>query len=160
MAEGLTPCYTIGGSTDPDDWGAVPSTDNATWNATLCDFDADGYRLPTRAEWKQAAKGGPANDSYLYSGSNTASEVAWSSDNSSKSQPVKGLAPNSAGIYDMSGNVWEWCWDNDSAGSSNRVACGGSCANGASLCTVSSQRNISPSYQDNNIGFRLVRKAP
>ncbi|MBP5464708.1 MAG: SUMF1/EgtB/PvdO family nonheme iron enzyme, partial [Treponema sp.] len=135
MAEGLTPCYTISGSTDPADWTGVaetggkyrgPNSSTTAWNNAACDFDANGYRLPTEAEWEYAARGGPANDPFTYSGSNTVGNVAWYSGNCSESQPVMGLAPNSAGIYDMSGNVWEWCWDKYSSSSSNRVYRGGS----------------------------------
>ena len=80
--------------------------------ATECDFDADGYRLPTEAEWEYAARGGNRSQGYVYSGSNDPDEVAWYEANSSgQVHPVGEKAPNELGLYDMSGNVLEWCWD-------------------------------------------------
>ena len=160
MAENLTPCYTISGSTDPAVWGAIPTSFDASWDAAICDFDANGYRLPTEAEWEYAAKGGPANDSYTYSGSNDIEAVAWYDGNSdSKAHEVKTKAPNSLGLYDMSGNVWEWCWDKYSATSSNRVHRGGSWNNAATFCAVSYRNGPYPYAQSYHFGFRVVRKA-
>ena len=122
IAEGRTPCYKIRGKTNPDEWGNIPSSDSSSvtssiWNAAECDFSANGYRLPTEAEWEYLARGGN-EDSFIYSGSDTLNDVAWNWTNSAvlnpsdlKSHEVMTKTPNSLGLYDMSGNVQEWCWD-------------------------------------------------
>jgi len=118
IAEGLIPAYRINNSTDPAVWGSAPTITNtaayrAIWDAAEIVVGSNGYRLPTGAQWEYAAKGGNSSPgNYFFSGSNTARNVAWYSENSGNtSHSVGELAPNGLGLYDMSGNVQEWCWN-------------------------------------------------
>ena len=179
MAEGLTPCYSISGSTDPEKWGTVPTSSNNTWNAVVCNWNANGYRLPTEAEWEYAAR---AEDntvaSLTYSGTsdvNKLGEYAWYSSNSnSKTHEAGTKKANGFGLYDMSGNVWEWCWNwctnsydaeaeggSDPTGSSagsNRVGRGGGWNGSSDRCAVSCRLSYGLPYDRNGLlGFRVVR---
>lgn len=172
MIEGLKPCYQIyKDKQDPDNKNRY---DKIKW-LVECDFSANGYRLPTEAEWEYAARGGKNNSDYLYSGSNNANECAWWKDNSDKQTKTVGQKKsNILNLFDLSGNVAEWCWDwydlryysesdyNNPKGPSsgkNRVVRGGSWRSREDDLTVSGRLFFDPSKKLYNIGLRLVRNA-
>ena len=115
VAEGLTPCFSIGGETNPDKWGRQPDSQEEPgwddWYHAKCDFTANGYRLPTIVEWEYAARGGNGltGYQYKYAGSDNLDEVAWYATDGLREVMQK--KPNTLGIYDMCGNIEEWCWE-------------------------------------------------
>jgi formylglycine-generating enzyme required for sulfatase activity len=160
-AEGLRPCY---------------NEDTAE-----CNFDADGYRLPTEAEWEYACRAGTQGDYSFAGDTRRLGEHAWLSDNAGKkTHPVGQKKPNPWGLYDMHGNVAEWCNDMydksyyaNSPASNPRgpadgkqyILRGGSWKSSAEALKSFSRLAESPGFSDaclarDAIGFRCVRKAP
>lgn len=175
VKEGLTPCYTKDGEANTELWGNVPTAeDSIQWDNIICDWSANGYRLPTEAEWEYAARGGRSSQHYTYSGSNIMNEVAWNANNSmSKAHLVGTKANNELGIYDMSGNVYEWVWDwygpysasnsqiNPSGPETGlyHVGRGGAWFGSVKGCKTTYRNYFSPSGKNKRFGFRVARKA-
>jgi formylglycine-generating enzyme required for sulfatase activity len=166
--EGLTPVYTINKSkADPKNNNEY---DAYKWSVS-CNWTANGYRLPTEAEWEFAARGGNKSKGYQYSGSDDLNAVAWYWANAGETTHAVGTkSPNELGIYDMSGNVWEWCWDwygdypesrsTDPKGVNEgwgRVLRGGSWGCSDDLCRVANRGYLVPDRGGSSFGLRLVR---
>lgn len=124
---------------NPSNWkGSDLPVESVSWNdcqaflEKLRKITGWHFRLPTEAEWENAARGGKKSRGYKYAGSNDIEEVAWYmansgdvylrgpvtwdywriiKENNCRTHSVKLKQPNELGIYDMSGNVEEWCWD-------------------------------------------------
>ena len=136
---GLKACYSIGA--DGED--------------IICDWESDGYRLPSEAEWQYACKA--STTGYRYG---EIDEVAWYNQNSGgNSHEVGGKQPNAWGLYDMLGNVWEWCWDvyDENVYGTYRIFRGGSWAEEERGCGATCRRRSHPTFGIDDLGFRLAR---
>ncbi len=173
QVEGLTPCYTWKGGELPPDFAYISADSNRIGPdvrhfEVSCNFNANGYRLPTEAEWEYAARGGRKSKGYMYAGSNKLDDVAWYADNSGDiSHPVGLKKPNELGLYDMSGNViervWDWYADYSTLPATNphgpqmgsvRIMRGGSFVGDGRFCEIT-HRYYHPSWWDYTTGFRL-----
>jgi uncharacterized repeat protein (TIGR02543 family) len=162
QAEGLTPVYTISGRTPA---AGYPIT-RATVTASL---SANGYRLPSEAQWEYACRAGTS--AAYYNGAGINNNTGWYNANSMNTTHEVGKKPaNNWGLYDMHGNVWEWCWDwfgNYSSGTQNnptgassgvtRVTRGGSWYSTPQGIRSACRNGDNPSGQFANLGFRIVR---
>lgn len=121
----------------------------------ICDWESDGYRLPSEAEWQYACKAGTTG--YRYG---ELDKIAWYNENSAGTiHEVGRKEPNAWGLYDMLGNVWEWCWDlyDQNVYGSYRIFRGGSWAEEARGCGASCRRRSHPSLTIDDLGFRLAK---
>ncbi len=157
--EGFKPCYDL--------------------KTLACDFAADGYRLPTEAEWEYACRAGTTSRWSFGDNPTALSKHAWFKGSAEKTtHAVKQKPPNAWGLYDMHGNVAEWCNDYyadryDANASQNprgpatgsaRVLRGGSWMSDEDDCRCSARHSEPPGLADvcfgyEAYGFRCVRSA-
>jgi len=159
--EGLQPCYDLA--------------------SLKCNFNANGYRLPTEAEWEYACRAGTATAYFFADNPAKLGDYAWFEKNSGgHPRPVGQKQPNPWGLYDMVGNVWQWCNDfyqvdyyqssprenpRGPEKAENKVLRGGAWRFSAENCRSGYRYNESPGYADvcfgyDIYGFRCVRKGP
>jgi formylglycine-generating enzyme required for sulfatase activity len=148
--EGLTLVYTINGKD------------------VSCNWSANGYRLPTEAEWEYACRAGTTTP--YNTGNNITTSQANYNGYYSRPISVGSYAPNPWGLYDMHGNVDEWCWDwygsyssgaqtnpRGPASGTYHVVRGGNWYNYSPGLRSAYRGLFSPSVQEESIGFRVVR---
>jgi formylglycine-generating enzyme required for sulfatase activity len=159
--EGLQPCY------DLENW--------------QCNFEANGYRLPTEAEWEYACRAGTQTPYFFGNDVSKLGDHAWFDKNSGgHPQPTGQKRPNPCGLYDMIGNVWQWCNDfykvdyyaespqenpRGPKEGDNKVVRGGAWKFSGDNCRSGYRYNEAPGYVDvcfgyDIYGFRCVRNAP
>lgn len=140
IQSGLNPCYEI-----------KEEKEEITFDIT-----ANGFRLPTEAEWEYACKAGTAGIRY-----GDINSVAWFKDNSSMTTHIVGQKePNAWGLYDMLGNVWEWCSDiyDETVYGSYRIFRGGGWADEERSVMATTRRRSHPlKFKIDDLGFRIAR---
>lgn len=119
------------------------------------DVSADGYRLPTEAEWEYACRAGSTAPHY-----GPLADIAWTAaDGLRHPQRVGERMPNLNGLFDTLGNVWEWCWDllDPARYGEYRVFRGGGFADDAWSVRASVRRGGDPRTAQDDLGFRVAR---
>ena len=160
LKEGLRPCYDA--------------------KTLACDFAADGYRLPTEAEWEYACRAGTTSKYSFGDDPAKLRSFAWFKANSDRTtHPVGQKAPNPWGLFDMHGNVAEWCEDiysetydakseakdpHGPTAGNKRVLRGGSWRTSEDGCRSSARNSENARFADacfgsDAYGFRCVRRA-
>ena len=122
----------------------------------ILDVTANGFRLPTEAEWEYACKAGTSQSRY-----GELNNVAWFKNNSNGTTHTVGQKdPNVWGLHDMLGNVWEWCsdiYDETVYGSYRIFRGGGWCDTERSVMATTRRRSHPSQFKIDDLGFRIAR---
>jgi formylglycine-generating enzyme len=177
--EGLTPCYYTNAAQT-----AIYKIGNINIENGWVKWNANGYRLPTEAEWEKAARGGATGLRYPWGNSITVSNAnysvggnPWVTGSTPYTNPVGSYPANDYGLFDMAGNLLEWTWDwygggyygtpgsidnpNGPVSGGNRVLRGGTWGYGSGDCRAAVRSisiSFSPDTSYNRFGFRTVRR--
>jgi len=167
--ERLTPLFYTGPEFEV---GSVYRAGQVSLLHSMVNWSANGYRLPTEAEWEKAARGGLKGR--LYPNGDKLSKAGANFDNNAVGTvEVKQYAPNGFGLYDMAGNMWEWCWDwyapryegsgEDphgplEGGGVERIIRGGGWGGTKETCQVAARDADMPEMSGGGLGFRIVRR--
>ena len=137
---GLKPCYSLSEHSEE----------------IIFDETANGFRLPTEAEWEYACKAGTTEIRY-----DKLDSIAWYKDNSEQTTHTVGQKkPNAWGLYDMLGNVWEWCsdlYDTEVYGSYRIFRGGGWSDEERSVMATTRRRSHPLKFKIDDLGFRIAR---
>ena len=172
--EGLRPCYYTSATFD-----SLYITGKVDLSNDWVDWGANGYRLPTEAEWEKAARGGRQGQAFPWGGATISHQQAnyyssesdecdaspthgwhpaYTNGGAPYTSPAGSFAANGYGLHDMAGNVIEWCfdWHPGNEGSA-RTFRGGGWNSYAANCQVGSRSSAEPGYAFDSVGFRTVR---
>ncbi|MEX1191551.1 MAG: SUMF1/EgtB/PvdO family nonheme iron enzyme [Brumimicrobium sp.] len=130
-------------------------TIDLTTEKSILNSKANGFRLPTEAEWQYACQAGTKDIRH-----GELNEISWFKENSNnRTQEVGKKQPNEWGLYDMLGNVWEWCsdiYDETVYGTYRVFRGGGWCDQERSVMATTRRRSHPFSFKIDDLGFRIA----